>query len=439
MPGGSCSARRPRGRSRRRSRSWSWRAGADPPRRPHLRRGRDAHRVGGQAVRSAAARAALLEVALPSSVDRRRTIGGRDRRRSLADRAALAARPRRDGLYTLHRAYLESVPYEDLACSSGDRPLDFPLLASRVASGRGGYCFELNTVLAGLLRACGFEVTHHQAVVGGEGPINHMALLVPLDGETWLADAGLGEGFLDPLPFREGSTRSARSPRADRRGRHLVDDPPRVGLLPGFRMAASRLSSPTSRSTTAPGDLPGVVLREDPRPAEADGRPDHDPALAHPVLDRPVRGHQARRRRRRRVHVDPGSASSGSIAGERLDRLWTQALVQHEAFLARETPPDRRYSLSPASTSASIAARCAAHALGHAVQHRARLLDAARGVGQVQLDPAHLVHRAQRALDLGAQGRRVQPLDAALGHQHPRPRQRVRDLERQPRPRPRGR
>ena len=38
-------------------------------------------------------------------------------------------------------------------------------------------------------------MTHHQAVVGGEGPTNHMALLVDLDGELWIADAGLGEGF----------------------------------------------------------------------------------------------------------------------------------------------------------------------------------------------------------------------------------------------------
>jgi N-hydroxyarylamine O-acetyltransferase len=43
-------------------------------------------------------------------------------------------------------------------------------------------------------------------VVGGEGPVNHMALLVHLDAERWLADAGLGEGYLDPLPFREGAT-----------------------------------------------------------------------------------------------------------------------------------------------------------------------------------------------------------------------------------------
>ena len=84
-------------------------------------------------------------------------------------------------------------------------PLDERELAARVlANGRGGYCFELNTLLAALLRACGFSVTHHQAVVGGEGPTNHMVLLVQLDDAVWIADAGLGEGFMEPLPLREG-------------------------------------------------------------------------------------------------------------------------------------------------------------------------------------------------------------------------------------------
>ena len=117
-----------------------------------------------------------------------------------------APAPDAQGLRTVHRAYLERVPYEDLAVQLGETgPLDEAALAARVLhDGRGGYCFELNTLLAALLRAVGFVVTHHQAVVGGEGPTNHMALLVHLDGERWIADAGLGEGFMEPLPLREG-------------------------------------------------------------------------------------------------------------------------------------------------------------------------------------------------------------------------------------------
>src|SRR4051812_10311176 len=108
-----------------------------------------------------------------------------------------------------------------------------------LSDGRGGYCFELNTLLAALLRAAGFVVTHHQAVVGGEGPTNHMALVVHLDGERWLADAGLGEGFLEPLPLREGryeqgplSYTLAREPGGSWwMGQH------EWGSVSGFRMA----------------------------------------------------------------------------------------------------------------------------------------------------------------------------------------------------------
>ena len=117
-----------------------------------------------------------------------------------------APSPDLDGLRTVHRAYLARVPYEDLAVQLGETgPLDEAALAERVLrDGRGGYCFELNTLFAALLRGLGFSVTHHQAVVGGEGPTNHMALVVDVDGSPWLADAGLGEGFLEPLPLREG-------------------------------------------------------------------------------------------------------------------------------------------------------------------------------------------------------------------------------------------
>ena len=33
---------------------------------------------------------------------------------------------------------------------------------------------------------------------------NHVALLVTVDDEVWLADVGIGDAFLEPLPLREG-------------------------------------------------------------------------------------------------------------------------------------------------------------------------------------------------------------------------------------------
>jgi N-hydroxyarylamine O-acetyltransferase len=83
--------------------------------------------------------------------------------------------------------------------------LDPAALVPRLLSeGRGGYCFELNTVLGWLLTELGFSLRHHQAVVGGEGPTNHMVLVVDVAGAPWIADAGLGEGFVDPLPLEPG-------------------------------------------------------------------------------------------------------------------------------------------------------------------------------------------------------------------------------------------
>ena len=54
-----------------------------------------------------------------------------------------------DGLRETVGAFVTRVPFEDLAVQLGEsRPLDPPALIERiVAGGRGGYCFEVNTVL----------------------------------------------------------------------------------------------------------------------------------------------------------------------------------------------------------------------------------------------------------------------------------------------------
>ena len=121
--------------------------------------------------------------------------------------------PTLEGLQTIHRAYVAAVPYEDLAVQLRDyRRLDVDALAERIlAGGRGGYCFELNSVLAWILEQIGFDVRRHEGVVGVRErldpppPINHLALSVHLDAGTYLADAGLGEGQLDATPLRPGT------------------------------------------------------------------------------------------------------------------------------------------------------------------------------------------------------------------------------------------
>ena len=247
-----------------------------------------------------------------------------------------------DGLHALHRAYLSAVPYEDLAVQLGETgPLDETLLAARLlADGRGGYCFELNTVLAYLLRGAGFEVTHHQAVVGSEGPTNHMALLAWIDGEAWIADAGLGEGFLDPLPLREGAYAIgpftytlALEPRGTWwMGQH------EWGSVPGSAWPWSPPRSPRSPSTTTASatipDSPFVrtLVVQQPRADRIVTLRSRTLSEVGPTVDT--------------KYVVTDVAEFGSvlrdvfgitITGTRLDRLWMRAVAQHESFVARET------------------------------------------------------------------------------------------------------
>jgi N-hydroxyarylamine O-acetyltransferase len=260
---------------------------------------------------------------------------------ALLQRIGLSDRPEAtvDGLHELHRAYLARVPYEDIAVQLGETgPLDEAGLIARLcADGRGGYCFELNTVLAALLRACGFVVTHHQAVVGGEGPTNHMALLVHLDGERWLADAGLGEGFVEPLPFREGTTQigpfTYTATRED--GGSWWVGMHEWTSFRGFRMAEEE-------SSLADFDPHHHRLANDPESS----------FVKTFVVQSPRRDRIVTVRSRTLSAVGPDVDTKRvlereefapvlrdefglSVAGERLEGLWTRAQAQHEAFLAR--------------------------------------------------------------------------------------------------------
>ena len=136
----------------------------------------------------------------------------------LLERIGLTDMPAPDsaGLRVVHRAFVSHVPYEALAVQLGEsEPLDPHALVTRVLSGgRGGYCFEANTVLLSLLEALGFAVERRQGVVGPReahaagAPTNHLALVVHTpDAGPFIAEAGWGEGPLDPLPLVEGSVR----------------------------------------------------------------------------------------------------------------------------------------------------------------------------------------------------------------------------------------
>jgi N-hydroxyarylamine O-acetyltransferase len=107
--------------------------------------------------------------------------------------------------------HLLAVPFENLDIPLGRKILldEDTILHKIVEQRRGGFCYELNSAFAALLRALGFQITLLSPRVaryaGGEGPeFDHMALRVDLQ-NPWLADVGFGESFLEPLRLESGT------------------------------------------------------------------------------------------------------------------------------------------------------------------------------------------------------------------------------------------
>lgn len=118
--------------------------------------------------------------------------------------------PTGDVLRAIHHAHMIAVPFENLDISLGRKitAVEDSILKKIVGQRRGGFCYELNGAFAALLRVLGFPVTLLSARVaradGSEGPeFDHLALCVDLE-ESWLADVGFGESFVEPLRFEAG-------------------------------------------------------------------------------------------------------------------------------------------------------------------------------------------------------------------------------------------
>jgi N-hydroxyarylamine O-acetyltransferase len=115
-------------------------------------------------------------------------------------------------LRRLHLAHRETFLFENLTIQTGGRislQLD-DLERKFLDDGRGGYCFEQNTLFAALLRDLGLQPVVLLGRVRRGPPENwsrtHMVLSIAAGGETWLADVGFGGmSLLEPLPLREGS------------------------------------------------------------------------------------------------------------------------------------------------------------------------------------------------------------------------------------------
>lgn len=200
-------------------------------------------------------------------------IAGYLRRLGISD----PGRPSPAGLFELHRAHVERIPYEVLDIQLNRWTSVQPHHAvERILRGRGGYCVQLNTAFSVLLAALGYQVSRHAAGVQASSRMPavtadiapHLALSVQLEGERWLVDVGLGDGLHEPLPARPGSYQQGPfSYRLSRSGTESgglrLDHDPR-GSLTGIdiRLAPARqrefhrwhhylVSSPESRLVRA--------------------------------------------------------------------------------------------------------------------------------------------------------------------------------------------
>jgi N-hydroxyarylamine O-acetyltransferase len=120
-----------------------------------------------------------------------------------------ARAPTFETLRDLHLAHALTIPFENLNPLLGWRvPLDLPSIEEKlVRSGRGGYCFEQNGLLAAALRELGFKVTGLAARVLWNAaedairPRTHMVLKIDLGAESYIADVGFG-GLTLTTPLR---------------------------------------------------------------------------------------------------------------------------------------------------------------------------------------------------------------------------------------------
>ncbi|AOZ03396.1 arylamine N-acetyltransferase [Cupriavidus sp. USMAHM13] len=131
------------------------------------------------------------------------------------------ARAERDALDALIAAQLAAIPFENIdpllrRPVAIDADSVFDKLVTRA---RGGYCFELNTLLAAALEALGFRVTPLAARVRWQVPPDrltlqtHMLLRVEAAHRSYIVDVGFGGPTPDralPLDGERDDTRPYR-------------------------------------------------------------------------------------------------------------------------------------------------------------------------------------------------------------------------------------
>ena len=135
-------------------------------------------------------------------------------------------------LRQLHELHPRAIPFENLDPLL-KRPVRLDpasLQAKLVDGGRGGYCFEHNSLFANVLRQLGFTVQEATARVrwsvpqGVRTPRTHCLLFVEAEGERYLADVGFGGNVLT-APLKLDAREAQKTPHEDFR---LTDEDDRI-------------------------------------------------------------------------------------------------------------------------------------------------------------------------------------------------------------------
>ncbi|MCZ0736982.1 arylamine N-acetyltransferase family protein [Phreatobacter sp. AB_2022a] len=115
-----------------------------------------------------------------------------------------------DGLSRLHRAHLMAFTWEALDAFMGWPSSTAPAaaFAKMVEGRRGGWCYEMNGLFGAALAGLGFCVTRlcggvDREMMGDIAIGNHLTLRVDLD-RPYLAEVGLGDGIVEPVPLVVG-------------------------------------------------------------------------------------------------------------------------------------------------------------------------------------------------------------------------------------------
>ena len=112
------------------------------------------------------------------------------------------------GLRKIYLAHLHTFTFENIDCLLGNEiKLDLDSLYSKIIlNKRGGYCFELNLFFHAALKELGFDAEIYLARVfyrgTGVNAKTHLTVIVSIENEKYIADAGFGgPGPEDLLKF----------------------------------------------------------------------------------------------------------------------------------------------------------------------------------------------------------------------------------------------